>query len=172
MFGVGTAFRRSHTSFFSNAPLPASNNFWTKVQLTRKSFVSTNILLSLIIFFNLLYNISKISLPPCSRFSYKELNGWEFGRWLTANFTSLAVTWKNIVRSFSMPLWSNKHLPGQSASIIIAFEFFGMFVSTRTPSIFLVGGKVVLVFEIIYLFIDLQVIFYGQMTSTINSIFF
>ena len=36
-----------------------------------------------------------------------------------------------------MPLWCNKHLPGQSASIIFAFEFFGMFVSTRTPSVFL-----------------------------------
>jgi len=40
-----------------------------------------------------------------------------------------------------MPLWCNKHLPGQSASIIIAYEFFGMFVSTRTPSIFLGGRK-------------------------------
>ena len=30
----------------------------------------------------------------------------------------------------------NKHLPGHSPSIIIAFEFFGMSVSTRTPCIF------------------------------------
>jgi len=39
--------------FFSNAPLPASNNFWTKVQLSTKSdaFLSTIILLSLLIFF-------------------------------------------------------------------------------------------------------------------------
>jgi len=29
--------RRSHTSFFSNTFLPASNNFWTKVQLSTKS---------------------------------------------------------------------------------------------------------------------------------------
>jgi len=69
-----------------------------------------------------------------------------------------------------MPLWRNKHLPGQSASIIIALEFLGMFVSTRTPIVFCGGGKVVLVFEIIYLFFDFQVIFYGQMTSIINSI--
>jgi len=52
MFGVGTAFPRL---FFSNrpTPLPASNIFWTKVQLSTKSdaFLSTNILLSLIIFF-------------------------------------------------------------------------------------------------------------------------
>ena len=51
--------RCSHTPhlFFSNTPLPASNNFWTKVQLSTKSdaFLSTNILLSLFIFFNLGY---------------------------------------------------------------------------------------------------------------------
>jgi len=40
-----------------------------------------------------------------------------------------------------------------------------MFVSTYTPSVFLGGRKVVLVLEILYLFFDLQVIFYGQMTS-------
>jgi len=43
---------RSHSSFLRNKPLPANNNFWTKVQLSTKSdaFLSTNILLSLIIF--------------------------------------------------------------------------------------------------------------------------
>jgi len=35
----------------------------------------------------------------------------------------------NISDHFQMPLLCNKHLPGQSASIIIAFEFSGMFVS-------------------------------------------
>ena len=47
IFGVGAA------PFFSNAPLPASNNCWTKVQLTTKpdAFLLTIILLSLIIFF-------------------------------------------------------------------------------------------------------------------------
>jgi len=66
-----------HISIFSNTPLPASNNFWTKVQLSTKSdaFSSTNILLSLIIFFNLVYSISKIALPRYSRVSYKKLNG-------------------------------------------------------------------------------------------------
>jgi len=58
----------------------------------------------------------------------------------------------------------NKHFPGQSASIIIAFEFFGMLVSLRNPSIFWGGGKVVLVFEIIYL------IFYLQGTSTVKRL--
>jgi len=50
IFGVRTAF---HTSFLTIHPLPASNNFWTKVQLSTKSdaFLSTIILLSLIIFF-------------------------------------------------------------------------------------------------------------------------
>ena len=142
--------RHSHTSFFSNTPLPTSNNFWTKVQLSTKSdsFLSTNTLLSLIIFFNLLYSISKIVLPRYSRISYKILNVSEFGHWLTANFTFL-----NIIRSFSMPLWCNKHLPRQSASVIIAFEIFGMFVSTRTQAFFWGGVKVVPVFEIIYLFL-------------------
>jgi len=58
----------------------------------------------------------------------------------------------------------------QGASITVAFEFLGMFVSTRTPSVSCGGGKVVLVFETIYLFFDLQVIFYGQMILIINSI--
>jgi len=47
-----------------------------------------------------------------------------------------------------------------------------MFVSARTPSVFLSGGKVVLVFETTYLVLDLQVIFYGQTISIINSISF
>jgi len=115
----------SHTSIFTSAPLTASKNFWIKVQLSTKSdaFSLTNILLSLILFFNLLHSISKVSLPRCSRVSYKKLNGWGFGHWLTANFMFSAVTWKNIVWSFSMPLWCNKHVPGQSASIIIAFHY-------------------------------------------------
>jgi len=71
-----------------------------------------------------------------------------------------------------MPLGCYKHLPGQSSSIIIAFEFFGMFVSTRIPSVFWGGVKVVPIFEIIYLFFDLQVIFYGQMSSIIESTLF
>jgi len=41
------------------------------------------------------------------------------------------------------------------AKCIIAFEVFGMFVSTYTPSVLWGGGKVVLVFEIIYLIFDL-----------------
>jgi len=40
-----------------------------------------------------------------------------------------------------MPLWCNKHLPGKSTSIIIAFEFFGMCVSTRTLNFFWAGGS-------------------------------
>jgi len=43
----------------------------------------------------------------------------------TTNFTFSAVTcWKNILWSFSMPLWCNKFLPGQSARIY-CFEFLG-----------------------------------------------
>jgi len=62
-------------------------------------------------FFNLLYSISKIALPRYSRVSYNKLNVWKFGHCLTANFTFPAVTWKNIVWSFLMPLWCNKHHP-------------------------------------------------------------
>jgi len=142
----GTWKRCSHTSFFSNTSLPASNNFSTKSQFSTKSdaFLSTNILLSLIIFFNILYSISKIALSRYRRVSYKKLNGWELGHWLITYITFPAVTWKNIVWSISMPLRYNEHLPGKSASIIIAFELFGMFVSTRTPSVFSGEGKLCL----------------------------
>ena len=56
--------------------------------------------------------------------------------------------------------------------MIIAFEFFGMFAFTLTRNVFLGEGKVVLVFEIIDFFFDLQVIFYGQMSSIIENILF
>ena len=47
--------RRYPTSCFSNTPLSASNNFWTKVELSTKSdaFLLTNILLSLLAFFSI-----------------------------------------------------------------------------------------------------------------------
>jgi len=77
------------------------------------------------------------------------MRSWSFTHCKLHTFP--AVTWKNVVWSFSMPVLCNKHLPGKGASIIIVLEFFGMFVSTRTPSVFL-GGKAVHVFEIIYLF--------------------
>jgi len=48
-----------------------------------------------------------------------------------------------------------------------------MLISARAPTVFFRGeGKVVLVFEEKYLFFDLQVIFYAQITLTINSILF
>jgi len=52
------------------------------------------------------------------------------------------------------------------------FRVFLVCLSLRVPQAFLWGGKVMLVLEIIYLFFDLQVIFYGQMISIINSILF
>jgi len=92
-----------------------------------RRFFSTHILLSLQNFFNLLHSISKIALSEYSRVSYKKLNGYagEVRHWLAANFTFPAVMWKNIVWSFSMPLWCNKHLPEQSASIH-CFEFLAV----------------------------------------------
>jgi len=78
------------------------------------------------------------------KFRYRDIVTFRTKNWMDENLvidslqTSRFALWrgKNIVWSFSMPLWCNKHLPGQSASIIIAFEFFGMFVSLRNPSIF------------------------------------
>jgi len=77
-------WERHSTPLFSNAPLLASNNFWTKVQLSTKSdvFFLAIILLSLLIFFNLLYGISKTALQRYSLVSYKKLYGWKFGHWL------------------------------------------------------------------------------------------
>ena len=162
----------SHISIFSTTPLPASNHFWTKVQLSRKSdaFLWTNILLSPIIVFNLLYSISKIALPWYSRVSYRKLNGWEFGDWLTANLRFPAVTWKTIVWSFSMPMWCNKHLPGQNTSI----TDFEILVCLPSPQAFFWGeGKFCLFSNYsIIPFFGIPVIFYGQMTSIINQAHF
>ena len=116
-------------------------------------------------FFNLPYSITKTALPRYSRVSYQKLNGWEFGHWLTANFTfprcDVEKYWP-----FSMPLWCNQHLPGQSASIIIAFVFL-VCLSLRVPKAFF-GGEGKLCFFSKYSnipFFDLQVIFCGQMIS-------
>jgi len=64
----------------------------------------------------------KIALPRYRRVSYKKLSAWAGGEKLvidslqTTNFTFPAVTcWKNIVRSFSVPLWCNEHPPGQTS---------------------------------------------------------
>ena len=166
MFGVRTPFPHL---VFSNTPLPASNNFWTKIQLSKKSdaFLSANILLSLIIFFNLLYSISKIALPRYSRVSYKKLNGWEFGHWLTANFTFLLWRGKILSDHFQCPCDVINNFQDKLPALLSSFLEC---LSLRVPQAFLWrGGKVMLVFEIIYLFSDLQVIFYGQMTSIINN---
>jgi len=56
-----------------------------------------------------------------------------------------------------------------------SFKNFGPYQKTLLypiPSVFLGGGKVVPVFEITYLLLDLQVIFYDQIISIINSILF
>ena len=144
--------RCSHTSFLAIYPCLPATTFGQKFSSARNqmlfhrkcSAISNN-------FFNLLYNISN------SRVSYKKLNGWEFGHWLTANFISSAVTRKILSDCFQCPCdaINTFQLKGQSASIIIAFEFFGMFVSTRTRAFLWGEGKVVLVFKIIHLFFDL-----------------
>jgi len=165
----------SHTSIFSNTTLPASNNFWTKLQLNTKSdvFLSTNILLSLIKFFQPTYSSLYLKLPYRDIVAFRTKIEWVRSWSLThCKLHVSRCDVKNIVRSFSMPLWCNKHLPGQSARIIVALEFL-VFVSTRTPSVFGGKGKLCLFSKCSnILFFDLQVIFYGQMTSIINSTLF
>ena len=148
MFGVRTPFPHL---FFSNTSLPASNNFWTKIQLSKKSdaFLSAKILLSLIIFFNLLYSISKIVLPRYSRVSYKKLNGWEFGLCLTANFP--AVTWKILSDYFQCPCDAMNNFQNKLPALLSSFM---VCLSLRVPQAFYGGGKIMLVFEIIFLFFD------------------
>ena len=165
MFDVGTPFLQLFQQYIPQGNLLLADRDdpcllarcfrRTSAQHEVKCLLSSNILLFLLIGFHLKVQciiFLKLRYRDIVAFRTKKLNGWEFGHWLTANFTFPAVTWKNIVSSFSMPLWCNKHIPGQSASMTIAFEFFGMFVSTRTPSVCFGEGKVVLVFEIIYLF--------------------
>jgi len=138
MFVVGTPFPHL---FFGNTPSLAATVFRQKFSSARYQmlFYRATFCCLQYFFFNLLYSMSKILLPPHTRVSYKKLR--EFGHWLTANFTFPAVRWKDIVWSFSMPLWCNKHFPGQNASIAIAFEFFDMFVYTRTPYVFFWGRE-------------------------------
>jgi len=105
--------------------------FFNKSQLSTKSDVFYRPVLCCLkqFFFILLSSISKDALPRYSRVSYKKLNE----NLVTDSLqTSSLPPWRGkVIWSFAMPLWCNKHLPGQSASIIIAFEFFHMFVSTR-----------------------------------------
>ena len=134
--------RRSHTSFFSNTSLPASHNFLTNVSSARNEmfFIDRCCAVSNNFFFILLYSISKDALPRYSRVSYKKLN--ENLVTDSLQTSRLPLRRGEVIWSFAMPLWCNKHLPGQSASIIIAFEFFRMFVSTcsRVPPAFF-GGR-------------------------------
>ena len=141
---------------------PASNNFCSKGQLSMKSdtFLSTNILLSLLIFFSTYCAVSlKLRYRHIVAFRTKKLNWWETGHWLTANFTFSAVSWKNIVWSFSIPVWYSKHLPGQGASIMIAFDCLVCLSLCVPQAFFSGGGTVVLVLEIIYPFSALKLFF-------------
>jgi len=137
--------------------IPASNNFWTKVSSARNQmlFINQYCAVSNIFFLSYCTVFLKLQYHDKVAFRTKHWMNENLVNDSTANFTFTAVTWKNIIWSFSVPLWCNNlpgHLPGQSTSIFTAFKFFDMFVSTPTPSVFLGEGKVVLVVEIIYLF--------------------
>jgi len=69
--------------------------------------------------------------------------------------TSRFLLWRGkiLTNHFQMSLWCNKHVPGQSANIFIAFQFFCNACLCVYPKRFYRGrGRVVVAFEIIYLF--------------------
>jgi len=166
--------RRSHTSFIAiHSCLPATI-FAQKFNSARNQML----------FIDQYSAVSNNLFSTCCivflKLRYRDIVAFRTKNWMDENLiidslqTSRFVLWrgKNIVWSFSMPLWCNKHLPGQSASIIIAFEFFGMFVSLRNPTIFLGGRKSCACFWNNIPFFDLLGIFYGQTTSAVNRIQF
>jgi len=164
----------SHTSTFNNTPLPVSNSFWTKVQLSTKSdaFPSTNILLSLIIFSTYCTVYLKLRYRDIVAFRNTKLNGWAFGHWLTANFTYPAVTWKILSDHFQRPCDAINTFQGNVPALLISsFCYVCLYVYSKH---FFQGKESFACFRniVIYLFFDLQVIFCGQMTSIINSICF
>ena len=63
--------------------------------------------------------------------------------------TSCFPLWRGKILSdhCQMRLWCNKHLPGWSISIILVFEFFGMFISPRTPSVSFGGEEKLCLFS-------------------------
>jgi len=71
-----------------------------------------------------------------------------------------AVTWKILSDHFQCPCDAINNFQDKLPALLSSFL---VCLSLRVPQAFFSGGgKVVLVFEIIYLFSDLQVIFYGQ----------
>jgi len=101
---------RSHTSFYSNAFLPASNNFWIKVKSSAQhDLLIDQFLLCLMICFQLAVQYFWNCVTDLVAFHTKN--------WIDENLvndsqqTSRFALWrgKNIVWLFSMPLWCNKH---------------------------------------------------------------
>ena len=151
--------RRCHTSFLARHSCLPATIFGQKFSSARNQLLFVNQYSA--VFNNLFSTCCSVFL----KLRYRDIVAFRTKNWMDENMvidslqTSRFPLWrgKNIVWSFSIPLWCNKHLPAQNASIIIAFEFFGMFVSTRRlTQAFFGGGKVVLVFEIRDLFFDFQ----------------
>jgi len=162
MFRVGTAF--PHV-FFGKTPQPASNNFWTKVQLSIKSdaFSSTNIILSLIHFFSTYCTV------------YLQLRFRDTVVFRTKIWMYKDVVIYSLQTSCLQMLSTHFQCPCDAintfhSSIFIAFELFGVFVSTRTTNLFGGARESCACFRNNIPFFELQVIFYGQITSLINSI--
>jgi len=165
--------RRSHTSFSAiHSCLPATIFGQTFSSARTRCFLSTSILLSLIIFFNLLYSISKIALPRYSRVSYKKI---EWVRIWSLIHYKLHVSRCDVER-YCLIIFNTlvmQLIPSRAkCQHNYCFRVFWYVCLYAYPKQSWGEGKVVLVFEIIDPFFDLQDILYGQTTSTINSILF
>jgi len=106
---------------------PANNNFLTIVHLSTKSDAFYRPIKSSVsnIFFST-YCTELLKLHYRDIVGFRTKN-WKDEKLVTDSLqTSRFPLWREKILSdhFQMPMWCNKHFPGQSGSIIIAFEFF------------------------------------------------
>ena len=157
MFDVGTPFLQLFQQYIPQGnllladrddPCLLARSFRrTSAQHEVKCLLSSNILLFLIIGFHLKVQCT-IFLKLCYRdivaFRTKKLNGWDFGHWLTANFTFPAFLEGKVVLVLCL-------FPGKEKLCLFPGRESCACFRNNIP------------------FFDLQVIFYGQMTKIINS---
>jgi len=134
--------RRSHTFFSAVHPCLLATIFGQKFSSARNQILfSDQYSVASNHFFSTYYTVFL-------KLRYRNIVAENLVIWLTAHFrlTFPAVTWKILFDHFQCPCDAMDTFQG------------------KVPTVFF-GGEAVLVFEIIYLFFDLQVIFYGQMIS-------
>jgi len=132
MFGVGTAFPHLLFQHYTPACQQQSLNKSSAQHEIRCFFINQHSAVSNIFFSTYCTVFLKLRYRNIVAFRTK-IEWMRIGHWPTAKFA-----FPNIVRSFSMPLLCNKHLPRQSASIIISR--FLVCLSLRLPQAFL-GGR-------------------------------